>query len=657
MDRIKYLVVSLTICMFFTSGVFATDFLISDMGPDSQTNFSGVEPSVAYNSTDDQYMVVWWGDDDAATANNEFEIFGQCIVTDTGASVLTDNLRISSMGTVGGTDGFNGLYPAIAYNSTENEYLVVWWGDDDRDFGDGALIGDDFEVFGQIINADDCTLKGTNFTISDMGGTGVGVFGVDTTHESAPAVAYNSTDNEYLVAWHGDPVTSGEIEIFGQILNGDGTEKVDDFRISSTPGANLAAVSPAAAYNPDDGQYLVVWWGDFDTNNDFEVYGQLVDADTDGTGVSGSQLLRISSMGGAANLTFIGRFPDVAYNTIDQEYLVVWEGDDTGADDEFEIFGTILNADGSEKVATYKISEMGFADSTDADFGVRHDGTPGPTEDTGPAVVYNAINNEYLVVWEADDDENSLIDNEYEIYGQRLAGGTGAAVDGDSDFRISDMGTTDGSTAFTATYPAVAFDSTADVYLTVWHGDDDTAPQIDDEEEIWGEFNSASTTFRITDTSDVSVAEDSGTLQLSVERIGDLSGAVSVGFTITGASASDYTDLSTTVSFADTIGTAQTVDVVDIEDDTVDENDETITIALASASTGTKIAVTNNSVAVTITDNDSSSGGGGSGGGSGSDDTSGGGGCSLVSANEFDPVFPLIIALTAWYFVRRKIIH
>jgi hypothetical protein len=43
--------------------------------------------------------------------------------------VGTNDFRISDMGGTGNTS-YNATYPAVAYNSTNNEYLVVWYGDD-----------------------------------------------------------------------------------------------------------------------------------------------------------------------------------------------------------------------------------------------------------------------------------------------------------------------------------------------------------------------------------------------------------------------------------------------------------------------------------------------------------------------------------------------
>ena len=75
------------------------------------------------------------------------------------------------------------------------------------------------------------------------------------------------------------------------------------------------------------------------------------------------------------------------------------------------------------------------------------------------------------------------MDNEYEIFGQRLtAAGDGA---GANDFRISDMGP-DGNTAYDAFDSSVAYNPAANEYLVAWDGDDDSAPLVDDELEIFG---------------------------------------------------------------------------------------------------------------------------------------------------------------------------
>ena len=92
-----------------------------------------------------------------------------------------------------------------------------------------------------------------------------------------------------------------------------------------------------------------------------------------------------------------------------------------------------------------------------------------------PAVAYNARRNEYLVVWSGDDDTGPLVNDEFEIFAQRLTAG-GDEV-GANDRRISDMGP-NGDTAYSAQDPAVAYNPTSDEYLVAWEGDDDAGPLV-----------------------------------------------------------------------------------------------------------------------------------------------------------------------------------
>jgi hypothetical protein len=108
-----------------------------------------------------------------------------------------------------------------------------------------------------------------------------------------------------------------------------------------------------------------------------------------------------------------------------------------------------------------------------------------------PAIVYNTQGNEYLVVWRGDDNTAPLVDDELEIFGQRLSAATGAAV-GANDFRISDMGP-DGDTLYAARRPAVAYLAQSNEYLVVWEGDDNTPPLVESESEIFGQHLNGAT--------------------------------------------------------------------------------------------------------------------------------------------------------------------
>ena len=166
----------------------------------------------------------------------------------------------------------------------------------------------------------------------------------------------------------------------------------------------------------------------------------------------------------------------MAYNAADNEYLVVWMGDDNVGglvDNEYEIFGQRLDAATGAEVGSndFRISEMGgTGNATYAAYDL--------------AVAYNATHNGFVVVWRGDHDAGGLSDNELEIFGE-LLGADGVTI-GPSDVRLSDMGGT-GDNPFAAGWPAVAYGGGPDELLVVWTGDDDVDGLVDDETEIFGQ--------------------------------------------------------------------------------------------------------------------------------------------------------------------------
>jgi len=449
--------------------VGSNDFRISNMGPDGDDAYDASDPKVAYNSTDNEYLVVWRADDDTGSlVNNEFEIFGQLIDGATGAEIGSD-IRISDMGP-DGNGSYDAVAPAVAYNATNNLYLVVWEGEDDT----APLVDGESEIFGQLLTAAGSETGTNDFRISDMGTDG------DTTRDALePEVAWNATDNEFIVAWRGDD--DDEWEIFGQLIDGaTGAEIGSDIRISdmgATDGGFIFQASNAdVAYNATNNLYLVVWDGDDDTGSlvdqEYEIFGQLLTAAGAETGTND---FRISDMGPDADPNYKAYNPYVAWNSTDNEFLVVWEGEDnTGSliDNEYEIYGQRISDAGAEVGGDLRLSDMGATDGS-ASF-----------DAYSPRVSYNATDNVYLVVWHGDDDTAPQVDIEMEVFFQVVAGATGAEVGPDE--RISDMGT-DGDFASGAFYPDAAWNSTDNEFLVVWKGDEDVAPLIDGESEIFGQ--------------------------------------------------------------------------------------------------------------------------------------------------------------------------
>ncbi|MEM1120215.1 MAG: T9SS type A sorting domain-containing protein [Bacteroidota bacterium] len=449
-------------------------FRISFQGPNNNAFFRGSFSAVAHNTIDGNYLIVWRGDANRnGLVDGEFEIFGQLVSSQ--GFFIGQSFRISDMGPNGNAT-FDALEPSVVYNATENEYLVVWGGDDNSN----GLIDDEFEIYGQLLNAKGVEIGTNDFRISDRGPNGNVDFDA-----IEPRVAYNAADNEYLVVWQGNDNRNDfidfEAEIYGQRLNANGMEiGVNDFRISDMgPDGNTSfdARDPSVTYNGTTNEYLVVWEGEDDTNGvvdgESEIYGQRLDANGVEIGIND---FRISDMGPNGNADFDAFDPSVTYNTVDNEYLVVWRGDDNTdglIDDELEIFGQRLNANGVE-IGTndFRISDMGSNGNANFDA-------------FDPSVTYSNVDNEYLIVWTGEDNSNGLVNEEFEIFGQRL---NAAGIEtGANDFRISEMGP-DGDSEFAALNPVAIYNPTDKKYFVVWNGDDNSNGLVEGENEIYGEL-------------------------------------------------------------------------------------------------------------------------------------------------------------------------
>ena len=437
--------------------VATPDVRISNMGPDGDVNFDALHPAVVYNSTDQQFLVVWAGDH---STDGDVEIFGQRLDAASGER-LGQVFRISDMGP-GGDAAFDASTPAVAYNSTDNTYLVIWAGIDGPD-GEG--------LFGQRLNA---------ATGDEVGADDFRI--VDALARN-PAVGYNDADNEYFVVWQGQQdVDTRTAVVFGQRLNAATGNALggDALRISPL---DEAAHRPALAYNTDRNEYLVVWQAAEDmAPRALEIFGQRLNA---ATGALVETDFRISDMGPDGDPGFYAFEPAVVYNEVNHEYLVVWIGDDNTAgmvDNELEVFGQRLDALTGEALGNndFRISAMGS--DGDATFGAAH-----------PDVVFNPDGGEYLVVWRGDHNRDGLVEGEHEIFGQRIFGNFEAGDErGDDDFRISTMGS-DGNVGFDAIQAAVVYGKQ---YFAVWHGDDDAA-SVDNEHEIFGRYIDAGAPLQI----------------------------------------------------------------------------------------------------------------------------------------------------------------
>jgi hypothetical protein len=130
---------------------------------------------------------------------------------------------------------------------------------DDRDF-----FSSEGEIYGQLINSDR-TLNGGNFSITENR-AGDQIY---------PAVAFNPSTKQYLVAW-GDFQSGGSDDVFGRLVNHDGTLAGAAFPISNTPAKQG---SIALAFHPLARRFLAVWQDDRDGAAGINIYGQWIKED------------------------------------------------------------------------------------------------------------------------------------------------------------------------------------------------------------------------------------------------------------------------------------------------------------------------------------------------------------------------------------------
>lgn len=294
-------------------------------------------------------------------------------------------------------DEYTQRYPDAVYNRLRHEYMVVY-----EDFYSPRLVA------GARLGLDGFAFN--HFAIS----------GISAPDSSYPAVAFNRTDDEYLVVWQQYNGNQNKWEIYGRIIPGDGL----DFTITPFLIAQWSSMSlkyPEVAWNSFRNEYMVVWQTENSTS------GQLLGIGRRRLNASGGFL---SNADYITQANFPGN-PDIAYNPATDQYMVVWAQVGTYAVD---IYGGRLSREGALQGSVFPIGEAA-------------------NEQQFPAIATNE-QNRFLVVWQDD----RLVAGDKDIYAQFLDG-SGNLVSGNFWLAIS---TAD------ETHPAVAANGSAREYLVVY---------------------------------------------------------------------------------------------------------------------------------------------------------------------------------------------
>lgn len=462
-------------------------------------NFTARSPALAAAPENGNVLIAWSADDGGFSAqaddgsaiglvDDEFEIFA-AIRRVSDNLVVAEPFRVSFMGNDQETDSaerarYDAYSPAAAWNPVTDEFLIVWSGNTVS----APLVDQEFEIFGQRVSAQGERL-GEPFRISVMGNDSETDPAVRARYGAfEPAVAVDPVSGNYLVVWRGDDdsgaLVDDEFEIFARVIDSAGEAAGAQSRISTmgdeaeTAAAErqrYGAFAPAAAFNAASGVFSVIWQGDDNQNglvdDEYEVLAQNVDK----TGAPVNSAVRVSNMGPDGDPAFDALEPAIAVDPVTGTSLISWHGDTSAGamtDDEFEIFGRLLDANSNALGSAFRISLMGPEDESD------------PAERRrfraeSSATAWNGKEQEFLVAWQGDDTATAnLVDDELEVFG-RFVQPDGSMPNG--KFRVSTQGDDEETDAVKrrahkAVDPAIAYLGGA--FTVGWSGGENGHHQI-----------------------------------------------------------------------------------------------------------------------------------------------------------------------------------
>ena len=295
----------------------------------------------------------------------------------------------------GGTPAADEGRPAIDHNSLHNEYLVVWHNDRPATK----------DIYAR--------------RVAERGGL-QSWFSISSCSNCLyPAVAYNRTNDEYLVVWC--QYNASKWEIWGKIIPWNGPGSNAPFQIAAWTSNNLQV--PAVAWNSYRNEYMVVWQTSLVSSGQLLGIGR---RRLSSTGASLSNADYITGLG-----TTNQGFPDLVYNVAADGYLVVWIEPGASAPN---VFGGRLNREGTLQGAKFAID-------------------PSSNEQQKPAVTTNE-QDRYMVVWQ------EMVSGDWDIRGKEVNSATGVPLGTTYLIAIS--------YAIDETTPDVACNGGTGEYLAVW---------------------------------------------------------------------------------------------------------------------------------------------------------------------------------------------
>ncbi len=254
-------------------------------------------PDVAYNSTYNQYLVVWKGGK---------SIWGRRV--DGRGKPWGNVFEIASGPTSG--DG----RPRVAFDTQRNRYLVIW----------GRADGLAYQMYGRFVPWDGPDPALVPFAIDPSKPASTQVY----------ALAYGSSPDEFLVVWVNRDAGSTRDMVAGRRVKAGGGFPMGTFVIAAGSLDNRG--NPDVAYNAQRNQYLVVY-DDYPKVNE-NIYGKRLSAT--GIPIAGGEFAIADWPGDEID-------PAVASCPATDQYLVAWHGIPTPGDGVWARFVSGLGGLGS----------------------------------------------------------------------------------------------------------------------------------------------------------------------------------------------------------------------------------------------------------------------------------------------------------------------
>ncbi len=304
MKRKGLIFTSLVLGLLLAGGltlVFAAPHAQGDQTPEGFAVIAApgnqVHPQLAYNSIEDEYLMVW------SSGGN---IFAQRLSKE-GQS----NPPVITITTARGRQD----WPAVAFDPQQNRYLVVW--DDDRN---AAFTGHD--LFGRFFEHSGSPV-GPEFPVMVLPAS-----------QRQPRLAFNPDRMEYLLVWtdNRNAIATGQ-DIFGQLLRENGLPRGGSFSVSTAPADQT---DPAVGYSSRTNDYLV-FWSDNRVPDSKNLFGQRV-APPNRIGAE------INSMVDNNSNQFA---PSLSFDNGRGEYLIIWCDDRGGPETFLDLAGRLLSPSGS----------------------------------------------------------------------------------------------------------------------------------------------------------------------------------------------------------------------------------------------------------------------------------------------------------------------